>query len=103
MSESEALSKAPAFNPEKDYAEVHAHVNFAFKQGGFYYDFHGNPVSVQPDKPIMRKGVRKLREGKHIKADLQLPGVTVVGKVPQAIEGTQKENARAKAAEDLLG
>jgi hypothetical protein len=97
-----SLDNAPAFNPEKDYTEVHAHKTFAFKQHGYYYDFHGNPVEQEPEAATVRRGVKKLRQGKQAKVNLDLDGVHV-GSLPDAIAETRQENARAHAAEDLLG
>ena len=95
------IDNAPALNPEKDYTEVHAHKEYRFKQNGYYYDHQGNPVAKEPDPPKVRMGVKKLRQGKQVKPDLQLDQQHI-GSLPDAIAETRAENTRARAAEDLL-
>jgi len=99
-----SIEGAPAFNPDKPFTEVHAHKKYRFKQNGYYYDPQGNPVAEEPKPPKVRMGVKKLRkgEGKQVRPDLGLDELHV-GSLPDAVAETRQENARARAAEDLLG
>ncbi len=103
MSQSEAVTNAKPFNPDKQYSEVHAHKVYSFLQNGIYYDHQGNPVAEQPKPPTVRQGVKRLRQqGPQAKANLDLEGMEAIGAVPQSVADVRKENAQAAAAEDLL-
>lgn len=95
------LEGAPAFNPAKDFTEVHAHKKYRYKQGGIYYDPQGNPVAKEPEPPVVRAGMKKLRKGITVKPDLKMDGLHVSA-LPDAIAETRQENVRARAAEDIL-
>ena len=100
--QSEAVNNAKPFNPDKQYSEVHAHKVYRFLQNGIYYDHQGNPVAEQPKPPKVRQGVKRLHQQGPQGPNLDLEGLETIGSVPQTVADVRTENAKARAAEDLL-
>lgn len=106
--EKSRLDSAVPFDPYERYTEVHSHKVIKFCQNGIYYDAVGNAVSVKPEKPKVRLGIKRLREGidgNKIHDSLPRNSHRVVGatsnhKLPPNVVKAQIENQRARMAEE---
>ena len=95
---------------EDDYfSEVLGHPQLHFLQEGVYYDAHKQPVKGQPKgNPIttaQKESAKKGRvKGSKIVDGKLVPPVTPITmaamNVPQVLETAEKENLRAKEAEE---
>ena len=88
------------FNPDKDYGEVRGHPERAYVQNGWYYDYDGHPIEEQiVGKPSPM--VRRILDQKNKKSQVRLNLGRLDDVVPETVKLAHKENARARAAEDL--